>query len=114
LLKTYRVAGSVVDGLSIFGLLPIASPSMKHDRTGHALDCRDNHREAIGEVVSVARKQAHAAGISQSHNAEAVVFDLVSPALTSRRLFGRPRKGCTPDLSPDGRQAAATGHHPLL
>jgi hypothetical protein len=48
----------------------------------HVLDCRD-------EIVPITSKKTHTIHFSLSDYAEAIVFDLVNPAGTRWRLFGR-------------------------
>jgi len=54
-------------------------------------------RKPITEIVAVAREEPHALGVLPSHNAEAVVLDLVNPTRADWRLFG-----CTGEARPYG------------
>jgi hypothetical protein len=53
---------------------------------------RDNLREAARELIALPREPLHAAVGAPSHDSEPIVLDLVNPADTGRRLFGRAGK----------------------
>ena len=53
-----------------------------------ASDGLDDLREAVGEIVAIPRVQPNATAVAPRHDAEAVVLDLVQPALAARRLLG--------------------------
>jgi hypothetical protein len=53
---------------------------------------RRDQREAVREIAAVSRSQPDAAALTLRQNAKSVVFDLVNPAGSDRRLFGRTRQ----------------------
>jgi hypothetical protein len=53
-----------------------------------ACDGIDDAREAVGEVVAIAREQTHALAIAPRQDAEAVVLDLMNPPGAGGRLLG--------------------------
>jgi CheY-like chemotaxis protein len=62
------------------------------DRTGKRGYGGGGQREAVREVVAVARDQADAAALPSRHDAEAVVLDLVNPAGAGGRLLRGARQ----------------------
>ena len=59
---------------------------------GQRLDRLGDEREAVREVVPVAREKPDAAPAPVRQDPEAVVLDLVNPARARRRLAGRSRQ----------------------
>jgi hypothetical protein len=45
-------------------------------------------REAVSEIVAIARVEPHALGVAPSQDAEAIVLDFMNPVWARRRLFG--------------------------
>jgi len=77
-LKNSKAAAVTDNGLSI-------------DQTRSHRQRRNGGRytwKAIGKVVTVTADQPHPGAVAACHDAEAVVFDLVYPTGTRRRLFG--------------------------
>jgi hypothetical protein len=70
----------------------MASPSIKQDRTGNAAITGRYRWKAIGKVVTIPADWPYPGAVTACHDAEAVVFDLVYPTRTQRRLFGWPGK----------------------
>src|SRR5262249_12906176 len=67
-----------------------------------------DQREASRPVDPIAGEQPHANGVAPSHEAEAVVFDLVNPAGTARGVLGG---GWEAGRNEGGRGPAGTQQH---
>jgi hypothetical protein len=71
------------------GSVPIAGDCLAIDQAGTHLEVASglgDERKAPGPVDAVPCQQPHANGVTSRHQPEAVVFDLVNPAGTARRV----------------------------
>jgi hypothetical protein len=64
------------------------------DTRAHRQRCNGfgGEREAIGEIVAIPADQTDGAALPIGKDTKAVALDLVNPAGTHRRLFGRARQ----------------------
>ena len=63
-----------------------ASPSIRNDLRSDCAGGLDDRREAIGPIMAAPRPQANPRALPAHHDAESIVFGLMNPEWTGRRL----------------------------